>query len=394
LKIIYIPAIFLFLFNNLQASEVTVNKNKQGWRMLVDGEPFFIKGVCYNPTIVGESPDNNTMRDWMVVDDDKDGQNDIAFQSWVDKNLNNKRDPKEIDIGDFELLKNCGCNAIRIYHHASDDSVIQSINPGRLLFNHAPNKELLRKLHQKYGIWVAMGDLMGAYTVASGANWEQGTDYTDAVQKQNMKKSIEEMVLTHKDEPYLLLWILGNENNFKDFTKTNASEHPVAYAQFVNEMAILIHKLDPHHPVALCNGETHFISTYAEHAPDIDIFGINSYRRLGFDDLWIELSEKYDKPVMLTEYGTLDPKFQKGLLDENNQAKIHEAAWIDIWEHKAGAKPPGNAIGGFAFRWLDRWIYGKPDGHGFASQGNGKHSPFLRRLRKTYFTYQNLWNQE
>lgn len=65
------------------------------------------------------------------------------------------------------------------------------------------------------------------------------------------------------------------------------------------------------------------------------------------------------------------------------------------------------------FEWLDEWwkagipdVQAKPDtvGHlgidtpewsqeycGIASQGNGKHSPLLRKLRKVYQTYQQLW---
>ena len=64
------------------------------------------------------------------------------------------------------------------------------------------------------------------------------------------------------------------------------------------------------------------------------------------------------------------------------------------------------------FEWLDEWWKGYepgiqdtkglwvgpfPDGYmheewlGVAGQGDGKLSPFLRQLRKSYYTYQKLW---
>ncbi|MBI4845642.1 MAG: hypothetical protein HY810_04100 [Candidatus Omnitrophica bacterium] len=35
------------------------------WQLLVDGNPYFIKGILYTPVKIGESPGEATMRDWM-----------------------------------------------------------------------------------------------------------------------------------------------------------------------------------------------------------------------------------------------------------------------------------------------------------------------------------------
>ena len=116
----------------------------------MNDKPFIVKGVCYWPIKVGESPDDATWRDWMTVDDDGDGRIDVAYQSWVDKNRNNKRDPDEPEVGDFQLWKEMGCNTLRIYHPATADKKIQDIDRDnstcRMLYHHAPNKKLLRKL--------------------------------------------------------------------------------------------------------------------------------------------------------------------------------------------------------------------------------------------------------
>lgn len=393
--------------HNASAAEVRTVKDERGWQLLVEDQPFFIHGMCYTPTAIGESSNDNTRRDWMVVDDDQDGRNDYAYQTWVDANRNNQRDPEENEIGDFQLMKDMGVNAIRVYHHASDDPQLMQINAsGDVLLNHASNKELMRAMHADYGIWVAMGDLVGSYGVGSGASWDIGTDYTDPEQKANMLKSVEVMVLGHKDEPYLLMWVLGNENNLSEYTRTQAPKQPQAYAEFINEAALLIKKLDGKHPVALCNGAYGLLEEYAKYAPDIDIFGLNMYSNNGFHELWKKIARDYDRPVMLTEFGTSHPIVRDGVLKESYQADIHRRAWADIQKHRRGGDAPGNSIGGFVFQWADEWWYNgdkwqqnlNPDGsgwnheyNGIAGFGDGTGGPLIRQLRPVYSAYQEMW---
>jgi len=384
---------------------VTVEKQADGWHLLVDGKPYVIQGVCYVPSKVGESPENNTMRDWMEIDDDFNGRNDAAYDAWVDKNRNNQQDENEPAVGDFQLMKDMGVNTIRLYHHASADPEVQK-NTQSVPYHHAPNKALLRDLFETYGIRVMMGDFLGAYTVGSGAAWDKGTDYTDPVQKAAMLKSVEDMVREFKDEPFLLMWALGNENNLGQFTRTNAGTQSEAYAKFVNEVARRIHELDPAHPVVLVNGETLQLDVYAQYAPDVDIIGINSYRNIpGFGNLFEEVAARYGKPVLLSEYGTQHPVIAEKVLDEIKQMDVHMAAWRDIQRHTAGGET-GNCIGGFASEWLDTWWKSwspwsqdlsedqwHPEWHGITSQGNGQRSLFLRQLRHVYFAYQKVWAQ-
>jgi len=401
----------LFLFPGTgSTSVVRTEKSSAGWKLLVDGRSFFVQGMCYYPAKVGESSSEGTLRDWMIVDDDHDGRMDSPYQSWVDKNGNNIKDKDEKEVGDFQLLKDMGCNVIRVYHHSSAKKEIQELNTGisaSLLYNHGPNKELLRDLFRTYGIRVAMGDLLGSYCVGSGADWNAGTDYSDRVQKKEMLASVADMVREFKDEPFILMWILGNENNYSQLTHTNAAQKPEAWAKFVNEAAKLIKKMDPNHPVCLANGETQLIKIYARFSPDVDIFGLNSYRSQGFGGLWEDLSRIYDKPVLLTEFGVGYPRIRKGILNETHQSRIHQAAFCDMLKHAAGMEAPGNAIGGFVYEFLDNWWQnGDPEAPnlsetgwnneitGMAGQGDGKNSPFLRQLRQVYFMYKSLWTGE
>jgi len=394
----------IFSITPVKAAEVKVVKSSEGWRLLVEGKPFLVKGVCYLPAKIGESAYENTLRDWMIVDEDKDGRNDVAYQSWLDENRNNKKDAGERIVGDFQLLKEMGCNAIRIYHHPSSKFKLKKLHHENITLSHAPNKKLLRELHEKYGIWVVMGDLLGAYGVGSGASSDEETDYLSPEHKRNMIISVKNMILEFKDEPYLLMWALGNENNYQHLTRNNCEQHPEAFSRFVSKIVRMIHELDSHHPVCLINGGTQFLDLYARYASEIDIFGLNEYPKSpDFGNLWHDVAEKYDKPVLLTEFGDGQPKIVDGLLNEEIQAQIYRNLWVDIIKHTAGQTPPGNAIGGFVFEWLDNWWQDGDSAlhnfetddslewRGICAQGDGTKSPLLRQQRKAYFYLKDIW---
>ena len=400
-------ALFLFvaLSFSTDAAEIKVSKSDKGWHLLVAGKPFIVKGMCYLPSKISESAYTNTLRDWMIVDDDKDGQIDVAYQSWIDKNRNNRQDSDEKTIGDFQLLKEMGCNAIRIYHHPSSKIKLRKLHQGNITLSHAPNKKLLRELYKKYGIRVVMGDLLGAYGVGSGISSNEETDYLNPVHKRNMMISVKNMVSEFKDEEFLLMWALGNENNYRGLTRTNCSEHPVAFSRFVNQVTRMIHSLDPNHPVCLVNGETQFMETYASFATEIDIFGLNSYPdTTDFGALWQKVAETYERPVLITEFGDSQPQFSNGYLNEDVQAQVYRNLWFDIQRHTAGKKHPGNAIGGFVFEFVDNWWQdGYPwaqdatnqgyllEWRGIMGQGDGSNSPLLRQPRKSYYLLKRTW---
>jgi hypothetical protein len=99
---------------------------------------------------------------------------------------------------------------------------------------------------------------------------------------------------------------------------------------------------------------------------------------------------------------------------EDAQSLYHRGNWLDIEDNMAGYEQgAGNSLGGFAFEWMDEWwknyepskhdkksdVIGPfPGGYyyeewfGMVGQGDGKSSPYLRQLRKVYFTYKSLWN--
>jgi beta-glucuronidase len=381
---------FLSIKRRLGKGRVRLVQYETGdWELLVDNKPYIIKGVTYTPTKVGQSPDNGTMTSWLEDDFNQNGLIDGPYEAYLDT------DKKKRAVGDFALMKEMGVNTIRLYHH-----------PYQI------NKELLREMYEKYGIRVIMGDFLGKYAIGSGAAWNPGTDYNNEAQRKNMMESVTNMVLEHKDEPYILFWLLGNENVYG--YACNADKEPDAFFKFANEVAKQIKAVDPQHPVGIASGDVLYLDKFGKDAPDIDIFGTNAYRgNYGFGFIWRQVKEEADKPAFISEYGC--PAYAEGKTQEEAeelQAQYHKAAWEDIEENMAFAGGAGNAIGGIVFEWLDEWWKGYepfthdtrglftgpfPDGYmheewlGLCGQADGSDSPFLRHLRKSYFTYKKMW---
>lgn len=394
------------------------------WKLFVEDKPFQIRALTYSICPVGRSPDRrnwDVSKDWQLLDTNKNGLHDGFFESFIDKNENNRQDPDEPTVGDAKILKDLGVNTLRAYHHLY-------------------NKDLFRKLHKEYGFQVLCGDVLGGYAVGSGATWADGTDYNNPKQQKAMLEGVRKMVEEYKDEPYILMWVLGNENVYG--VGSNAGKDPKAFYKFVDKAAELIHRLDPTRPVAIANGDLLGLDLIQEYCPNIDVFGANAYRgEQGFGrHFFQEVRETLDKPVLISEYG--DCAYAENFTQkqaEDYQAMYLANNWDDMEAHMAG-RGVGNALGGVLFEFLDEWwkansdlplkvqkeradwykpksaIYknlqpdkqdtvpqfGLPflDGwsyeewFGLASQGNGQGSPFVRILRPAFFTMQEIWRSK
>lgn len=385
-----------------------VQYDGKDWELLVDGRPFLVRGVSYCSTTIGESAHAQNLRPWQTLDDDGNGRNDGMFDSWVDANRNGRRDPDEPVVGDAELLRRMGANAIRVYH---------GVDARGRYDGSGYDKELMRRLHREYGIYFILGDFLGAYTVGSGADWNLGTDYTSAQQRERMTESVLAMVEDHKQEPYVLMWLLGNENQHPS-TRTNAHEHPREYAEFLNEVARRVHEIDPDHPVAVGNLTTVGLEEIGQLAPEIDVYGANVYSgAYSFGSVWQAVRRHFDRPLLFTEMGC-DAYAEGRGPDEEAQAEYFLSNWEDIELNRAFGRGEGNAIGGSVFQWMDEWWkssrgdgwgspsrhdtdpdtdFASPDGwsheewYGIFGQGDGSDSPFLREPRKVYEAIRSRW---
>jgi beta-galactosidase/beta-glucuronidase len=291
------------------------------YQLIVDGRPYIVKGVCYNPIPIGASHEY----DWFS-------------------------DPNKPWMVDGKLMKEMGINTIRLYQSHENKEELRRV---------------IRDLYNNFGIRTILGHWLGF--------WEYPCPfYGDKEFQKRIKDDVLAMVKEFKYEPGVLLWILGNENNYSclgrvnpwsteevdkepDPMKKNALRLKIYYT-YLNDLVKEIHKIDLNHPVAIGNGELVGLESANKYCPDADLVACIIYRGKTFGGLFRSLRATFDRPVMMAEFGAdcYDAKVKKE--DQNAQAYFLESQWRQIYENLANnPKGSGNCIGGTSFEWTDEW---------------------------------------
>jgi len=299
---------------------VRVVTDAQGSRLQVDGRDFFVRGVNWDYFPIGTNYNYNL---WTQSDD--------IVQAALDREMG--------------LLRIMGVNTIRVYNGI----------PARWI----------RYIHDRHGIWTVVNHALGRYGNSASGTFVAQTDYSDTRTRAAISAEVLAMVDELKGTPGLLMWLLGNENNYGLEWRSAATENlPVgerqaAKARFlyslVGEVARAIKEKDPALPVALANGDIQYLDLIAQEARGIDIFGSNVYRGRSFRDLFQQVKEKTGLPVMFTEFGADAWNEREGREDQRSQAEYVLAQWREIYEQSAGKGRVGNSIGGMTFQWSDGW---------------------------------------
>jgi exo-beta-1,3-glucanase (GH17 family) len=184
----------------------------------------------------------------------------------------------------------------------------------------------------------------------------QGADYVnDTTYKTNVKNEIVARVNALKGYQGVLLWDVGNEviltmQNF-GLSAADVEARRIAYAQFVNEVAVAIHAADPNHPVTSTDAWTGAWPYYKNYAPALDLLAVNSYGAIGtVKQAWIDGG--YTKPYIVTEGGPDGewevPNDVNGVPTEPTdlQKKAqYTASWNAVKSH------PGVALGATEFHY-------------------------------------------
>ena len=321
--------ILLFLSGLLsfaQANKVFVRTNENGSTLVVNGEKIMINGM-----------------NWDVIPIGKDA---VSANFW-------KSSDKTIKLGldhEMSLLKDMNINTIR---HYSD----------------IPAK-WIQYIYENYGIYTMINHSFGRYGMTVDEEWKPITDYSNSKMQEILLSEIETMVSDYKNTPGLLLYLLGNENNYglfwsgaetEDFPEEESKKEAVGEKygrpmyKLMNMAAKKIKELDSNHPVAICNGDDLFINLVAEECKDIDIFGVNSYRGASFTDLFKTVKETLNKPLLFTEFGADAYNSLNFKEDQRTQANYLLENWKEIYENSAGMRKYENTIGGFTFQFSDGW---------------------------------------
>ncbi len=283
-----------------------IYSGKNGYNLVVNGKPFYIKGIAYN-----------TEHDW------RDGHLPLTR--------------KQLEK-DFEMIAAMGANTIRRY------------SPGPY------DENILNIAHEKglkvmYGFWF---DPKKDY-------------YRDTAEVKRQMEKVIDYVHQYKDHPAIVAWNVGNETwgllkhtYYKPYL-TVIRNH---YINMVQQLAEEIHRIDPTRPVLTSIEHEEYqirgeIACFRDMAPSIDILGINSYYKQQISTLdGIATAMNEGRPYMVTEFGPRgywEPKFSKVMQsrvweDEDlGKAEYFKDQWDQyIYPNK------GKNVGGIAYCWKER----------------------------------------
>ena len=307
------------------------------YQLIVDGAPFYIRGVAYG---VGEG--------W------RSGGNEPT---------------RRVVDADFSDIARLGANTVRRYGLSWAD---------RNILNAAEAQDLKVMM----GFWL-----------------EAEVDYlVDTDQLAEYEARIIKAVKAYRDHPAVLSWTVGNETwgTLKHrFSKPYLTEVRRAYVRFVDKMARRIKEIDPARPVFTSLEYSlelpGALTAFARGAPSIDALGINAYyaRDLADLDRKVRIFAN-SKPYLISEFGPngyWDPSQTRWnadgfALEPDDTAKAEQYA--NRWRNFV-ADAAGRNIGGVAFTWTDR-LEGSYTWFGLTDAN--------RRRKAAYFSLQSEWAGE
>jgi len=304
-----------------QSQRVYVTDEADGRRLMVDGKPFMVNGMNWDYFPIGT---NFNYSLWNQPED--------LIKAALD--------------AEMSMLRNMGVNSVRMY-------------------TGVPAK-WITYIYENYGIYTMLNHAFGRYGLTIDGSWMANTEYGDPRVRELLLKETTQLVEEYKNTPGLLLFLLGNENNYGLFWEGAETESiPIEdrkstqrardmYKLF-NEAIVAMKAVDTSHPIAICNGDLLFLEIIAEEVPDMDIYGTNMYRGESFGDAFQRVEDELGKSILFTEFGSDAYNAKENREDQQAQAYYDLENWQEIYENAAGLGKTGNSIGGYTFQFSDGW---------------------------------------
>lgn len=286
---------------------VRTNVSVSGRQLLVNGKPFMIKSVGYSPVPIGSDPDLKK-RDYYTLE------------------------YSEIYERDIPIIRDMGANTIRIWGWDRD----------------AEHTDFLNKLYNNGKDPI--------YIIASF--WiSQKLDLSNNDVREQLKSDFRKMVARNKDNPAILMWIVGNELNAKG---------EYAYDDIfslVDEMAEQAHieEGENYHPVttSLVDRDIEeIIQKYDKNMSHLDVWSVQLYRGKDFGDFFKRYRNLSSKPVLVLEFGIDAYDDKKKVEYEDVQAEYASALWRHLTNNSDVVS------GGSVITYSDGWYKGKLNRNG------------------------------
>ena len=241
--------------------------------------------------------------------------------------------------GHGKRLAQMGFQAIRVYELPAENA--DDANR---------TKEIFRRLYNQYGIKVLIGDWAGL---------NDGTDFKDPRALARVHRHIDKLVMTYCEEPWVLGWQLGNENNYH--IQGGILGHEIdldaaGYYTFMDTLAGQVKaQLGRHHLTQfvslgqgdLTEAEAHLIAG----EKNFDAVGINCYREdpSAFDQVISLAANNLKIPVYFSEVG----KPASDAASEKQQSDYLRDVCRIAFSHCAGRMRSGVVLGAFVHEATD-----------------------------------------
>ncbi|KGE16002.1 hypothetical protein DI53_0117 [Sphingobacterium deserti] len=190
---------------------------------------------------------------------------------------------------------------------------------------------------QQLGLTVTMGIRMGVE--------RHGFDYNNPIAVQEQLARVRKEIMQFKDHPALLAWGIGNELNLH-------YSNPKVW-DAVNEVAQMIHDVDPNHLVTtmLAGINQKEIDLIKEKCPALDLLSVQVYGGLAAVPAQIK-AVGWEKPYMVTEWG---PTGHWEGLQTPWKASIEESSSekAEVYQsrYEASIAKDRQCVGSYVFLW-------------------------------------------
>jgi len=282
------------------SSALTGNIKIVGRQLIVDGKPFIMKGVCYNPVRKGGTHPSGLITVNPTTED-------LAA---IEK--------------DFQMMHDAGVNTIRTYEPLLDPRILDLLT--------------------KYQL----------HTIVPALNY-----YLEPFEKTT---SIVTRLRNHPSTLIWEVGNEWNTNFF--YSKNADPAHPDGLGfhdslNLLKHASRYIKSLDTTHPVstvitrAALKNES--IWPTLLHLKSIDIFGVNIYRGLDFDHRLEQWSTHMTKPLYIGEFGADAFNTTINAEDDASQEVATRSLVTELLNNLSALNPNHVLIGGCIFEWNDEW---------------------------------------
>jgi hypothetical protein len=227
-----------------------------------------------------------------------------------------------LEFGNIGALASHGANAFRTWRTENGKQT---------------GKEVLDAAYD-HGLMVCMGLEVGRE--------RHGFDYNDPEAVKEQLEYLRGEVRKYRDHPALLVWGIGNELNLR-------ATNPAVW-DAVDEIARMIHKEDPNHPVTtmLAGFSKELGEQINERCPNIDFLSFQFYADIVNLPKYLK-EANYQKPYLVTEWGATghweSPLTDWGRPIEQNSTEKADS-YLSSYETVIAADPD-KCLGSFVFLW-------------------------------------------